>query len=218
VGAFAVHCGTTAPGPAVPGPGDAGGTGDGSSHPDVGPGPAPNLPAPTNHRPTATACATTRPPGVNEDGGTDAGFPGTCTNDSECTQGKNGRCLPPQGNAAGDFCSYDECATDSDCSGGAVCQCGAADPPYGREGNTCVQSNCRTDSDCGAGGFCSPSESTSCGSRSGVVGYYCHTAADACNNDSDCTDAGMGVPNAGGYCAWQPMVNHWECSYGICAG
>jgi len=206
--AFAFHCGSSAPGGA--------GQNDGGGHGDTGPGP--NLPPPTNHRPIADACATTRPPGVNQDAGTDAGFPGGCDNDSQCTQGTNGRCLPPQGNGAGDYCSYDQCATDNDCGAGKVCQCGATTPPYGRLGNSCVPGNCRTDSDCGPGGFCSPTEATSCGSRSGVVGYYCHTPDDACNNDSDCTDAGMGVSSAGGYCAWQPMVSHWQCSYGICTG
>jgi hypothetical protein len=215
--AFAVHCSSAAQNVGPSAQGD-GGHGDGSAHPDTGPGPAPNLPPPTNHRPTASACETTRPPGVEQDAGADGGFVGECDNDSQCTQGTNGRCLPPPGNAAGDYCSYDQCATDSDCGAGKVCQCGATTPPYGRLGNTCVPGDCRIDSDCGVGGFCSPTEATSCGSRSGVVGYYCHTPGDACNSDSDCTDAGMGVESVGGYCAWQPMVSHWECSYGICSG
>lgn len=133
--------------------------------------------------------------------------------------GTNGRCLPPNGNASGDYCTYDACSSDGDCGTGKVCVCGAPEAPYGRAGNTCVQGNCQVDSDCGATGYCSPTEATSCGSRSGVVGYYCHTAEDDCTNDSDCSGASDGGPTQGpGYCAWQPTVGKWACSYGVCTG
>jgi len=175
---------------------------------------------PANHRPTATACSTTRPPGINGDAGApDSGIPGQCTSDADCTMGTNGRCLPPNGNFAGDVCTYDECSSDGDCGSGKVCVCGAPEPPYGRAGNTCVQGNCQVDSDCGATGYCSPTVDASCGSRSGVVGYYCHGADDDCTNDSDCSGANDGGPTQGpGYCAWQPTIGKWACSYGVCSG
>ena len=204
------HCGSTAPEGVPAGNPDGGDGGGHPGNPDTGPA---NPNPPTNHRPAPVACATTRPPGLNEDAGVDSGLPGLCTNDSECTQGTNGRCLPPGGNAAGDLCSYDQCATDSQCPSGNVCQCGAPGGTYGRAGNTCVPSNCKVDADCGNGGYCSPTEAPSCGSRSGIVGYYCHGPGDACTNDSDCIDGGVG-----GYCAWQSMTGKWACSYGICSG
>ena len=137
---------------------------------------------------------------------------------ADCTQGTNGRCLPPQGNIAGDFCSYDECATDAECTGGAVCLCGASLGTVGtdgtptRTGNRCVKSGCRLDADCGAGGFCSPTYDTFCGPRNGVQGYDCHTPNDECTNDDQCTEGGAG------YCAFQPTLGRWKCSYGFCAG
>jgi hypothetical protein len=201
----AVHCsGATLAEPT----GDSGAPDSGTPHP-----PPPGVP--TNHRPSPPTCPTARPPGINSDAGVpDAGLPtGNCSRDADCTQGTNGRCLPPQHNAAGDYCTYDACATDSDCGSGKLCECGTGDGTYGRTGNACLPGNCRVDSDCaGGGGFCSPTYDTSCGAYSGTVGYYCHTASDTCTNDSDCTEGGAG------YCAWQPAVGKWACSYGFCAG
>jgi len=203
------HCGSTTS--VVPG------NTDGGDNHDGGP---PSLMPPTNHRPTATACSTTRPPGIDTDAGApDSGVVGQCTSDADCTMGDNGRCLPPGGNAAGDYCTYDACSTDGDCGTGKVCVCGTDEPPYGRTANACVPGNCRVDSDCGAKGYCSPTEATSCGNRSGTVGYYCHTAGDDCTNDSDCAGTTDGGATMGpGYCAWQPTVGKWACSYGICTG
>ena len=203
------HCGSTTS--TSPGNTDAGANHDG--------GP-PTLMPPMDHRPTAAACSTTRPPGLDEDAGIpDSGFVGQCTRDADCTMGNNGRCLPSGGNAAGDYCTYDACSSDSDCGSGKVCVCGAAEPPYGRAANTCVPGNCRVDSDCGAKGYCSPTEATSCGNRSGIVGYYCHTAGDDCTNDGDCSGVDDGGPTMGpGYCAWQPASSKWACSYGVCSG
>jgi Cys-rich repeat protein len=70
-------------------------------------------------------------------------------------------------------------------------------------GNTCMPGNCRVDSDCGAGGYCSPSRgSNGCGY---VEGYYCHTRADLCVNDSDCAGGNM-------TCAWSATSGRWECA------
>jgi hypothetical protein len=171
-----------------------------------------NQPIPTNHRPAAPACPSDRPPGVNIDGGVLDGGVNECVHDSDCTMGKNGRCLPSGGNRAGNICSYDACNMDSDCPSGQLCQCGQAGGMYGRYGNSCIPSNCRVDSDCGANGYCSPTYDTTCGSRNGVVGYYCHTPGDDCVNDDQCTEAGIG------YCAWQPTTSKWSCSYGVCSG
>jgi hypothetical protein len=157
---------------------------------------------PEQHRATADACPATRPPSI-VDAGTpsDAGvFPGSdCQVDGDCTKGKNGRCMYTR---VGPTCTYDACAQDSECPSGNVCRCETT-------GNRCVAGNCATDAQCNNLG-CSPTFGTSCGPYSGVQGYYCHTVNDTCLNDSDCKEGGPG------YCAY--TGNHWECSYGICAG
>ena len=143
-------------------------------------------------------------------------FDGGCARDEDCTTGSNGRCdctsITPV-NAATDLCTYDQCTSDSDCV--AVCVCRDAplpganltatahDPP-----NVCLGGNCKIDSDCGGGGYCSPSPALGCGATY-WYGYYCHSAADQCTNDSDCTDG-----NA--YCAYSTEVGHWICSTGLC--
>jgi Cys-rich repeat protein len=127
--------------------------------------------------------------------------------------------MPQQGQIAGNFCSYDLCAADGDCADAGVCLCGTSIGTVGsdgtpiREGNRCVPANCRVDSDCGAGGVCSPTVGTSCGPRNGIVGYECHTPSDTCTTDAQCQDGGLG-----GYCAFQPTLGHWACSFGFCAG
>ncbi len=209
-----VHCGGTT----TSATNDAGALPDGYV-PPTPPGPPPaNLPPPTSHRPGAIACPTTRPAGLNADGGaSDAGFPGGCTVDSQCTSGKNGRCLPP--NRGGPhICSYDACFVDDDCGAGKLCTCGdtlanGSDGTPMRTGSVCLPGNCRTDGDCGAGGYCSPTFDTSCGPYDGVQGYYCHTPNDACTNDDQCTDGGRA-----GYCAWQPALGKWACANTACAG
>jgi Cys-rich repeat protein len=97
---------------------------------------------------------------------------------------------------------------DTDCPTGQTCACHGAAYSSGA-GNTCIQGNCRVDSDCGSGGYCSPAEnSMSCG---GVLGYYCHTAADLCVNDSDC-GSDLQV------CTYSTTAGHWECQMeGLCA-
>jgi hypothetical protein len=54
------------------------------------------------------------------------------------------------------------------------------------------------------GGYCSPSVGPN---NLGIVGYYCHTAHDACIDDSDCT-----APAAyRGFCAYSSADGRWGC-------
>jgi hypothetical protein len=70
-----------------------------------------------------------------------------------------------------------------------------------------VQGNCRIDADCGAGGYCSPSIGVNtCGF---LGGYYCHTPADACINDTDCSQSGSGGPQV---CTYSTTDGRWECT------
>jgi hypothetical protein len=138
------------------------------------------------HRETAEVCPHERPPG-RRGPATDG-----CKADSECTQGKNGRCNGHGGGhaIAVNECDYDACFTDADCGSGSLCLCGTS-------GNWCARALCRTDADCGEGGACSSSEGS----------YACHTADDACVNTDDC-------PRQSGYsteCAYSAELGHWAC-------
>jgi hypothetical protein len=170
------------------------------------------LPVPEVHRISANACpAGVRPPadGCNRP----AAVGMTCTADSDCTDGANGRCLPPMFNGICE-CSYDECNSDADCAADALCACGDA-ITGGRSANSCLPSNCRKDSDCGAGQYCAPSVDPDCGNRSGVTNYACTTPSDECRSDRDCgSDGGDRAP----YCAYKPEVGHRICSTSICTG
>lgn len=165
---------------------------------------------PKKHRATAAACPMTRPPGPDPGAGR-----GTCTKDSDCndaSQGANGRCVFSR---AGAGCSYDTCFDDARCSS-KVCLCRPAGEAVATlQANHCLsEGNCQTDRDCGAAGYCSPSFSF-CGNYSGVVSYYCHTAADACVDDEDCRGVDGGID---GYCMFNPAATRWICSYSQCAG
>jgi hypothetical protein len=192
--------------------------------PPPGPPPAP-LGPPDGHRVSADACPTTRSAGVALDAGSpdSGGFIYSCANDSQCTMGTNGRCLPPMSNA-GYYCSYDECTTDDNCATAHLCACGTplgingSDGMPMRSGNRCLPSNCRVDSDCGPGGYCSPTVDPGCGPRYGTTGYYCHTASDACTTDAQCQDAGATVGPGPGFCAYDPAAGQWACHYGFCSG
>ena len=170
---------------------------------------------PTSHRPEGVACPQERGPGH-------ASVVRDCTEDAECTDGMNGRCISPNvlGPLGGSGCSYDTCMSDADCSGREPCQCRASatssDPNYCLTG-----SNCRIDSDCGPGGFCSPSlfyvgsainSIPVSGEGIARFGYFCHTSEDLCQNASDC-DASNCRPEEGcgqmacGYAS----VDRWDC-------
>ena len=140
----------------------------------------------------------------------------SCNGDQDCTSGPNGRCTCLFGPSAfGTVCSYDQCSSDSDC-GNDVCICRetalpsvTADPS--RPTFCGPAGNCKVDSDCGAGGYCSPSAAFQCGpGRPDYFGYYCHTPADECTNDSDCAAQG----NA--FCAYDTGMQRWACSTGMC--
>lgn len=164
---------------------------------------------PAQHRTTATACSMTRPPGPSS-------IPnGSCKTDSDCvdgTKGQNGRCVFSR---IGASCSYDECFDDSTC-GGRVCLCRpGGETTATTQANHCLaQGGCQTDKDCGAGGTCSPSFGT-CGTYFGVIAYYCHTPADTCLDDSDCSAVDGGAP---GYCMFSPEGGKWICGYSQCVG
>ncbi len=166
---------------------------------------------PVNHRPSDAQCSTPAPPGDCA-----APYPGGgCASDSDCTEaGTNGRCINPGGGpAAPCFCTNDMCIVDTDCPSGQTCACHGA-PYTDARGNTCVKGNCRVDADCGSGGYCSPSSNTGiCGDS--LAGYYCHTAADLCIDDSDCPQSPIGssgtitVGNPG--CVYSTTDSRWEC-------
>jgi len=166
-------------------------------------------PFPLNDRPTSLPCVSQRaavhptpadvsctPPGA-------CGDIFQCTQDSDCTQGQNGRCAST-GPIAGLACSYDECVNDDGCPKGSACQCRAQSGD--QDANYCTSpGTCRVNADCGVGGFCSPSQY---GQWCGTV-YYCHTPADTCLNDSDCPSEGV-YPG----CNFDPAAQHWACGGG----
>jgi hypothetical protein len=166
-------------------------------------------PVPTDHRLQDVECPQERGPGS-------ADIAGDCTQDSDCTEGMNGRCISPNvvGPLGRSRCSYDHCFSDSDCPGNEPCRCrpSAAD----NAPNYCVTgSNCRTDSDCGPGGFCSPSlvgiDSSIEGG--GSFGYFCHTPQDLCLNHGDC-DPSMCLIEQGCAslaCGYSTESSHWDC-------
>jgi hypothetical protein len=134
------------------------------------------------HRPTLGTCAsslprpdpTTRP--YPEYIPSDAGVPGECRYDADCTQRPHGHCEwePYLGGTA---CSYG-CTANADCDSGQVCTCG---DPVG----TCHYATCTIDADCGAGLLCSDFiVNPGCG---GQV-FACQRANDACAAQSDCPE------------------------------
>jgi hypothetical protein len=107
-----------------------------------------------------------------------------CAQDSDCADGKNGRCYDV-GVCPSD-CSYDDCFQDSDCENQTPCVCRST----ATDENYCFTlSNCSVDADCGDSAYCSPSfvaASCICESPSCVEGYFCHTTRDLCVDDGDC--------------------------------
>ena len=159
---------------------------------------------PKSHRAVAEARSGTRPPGIADAGAPiDAGMidPSACQSDGDCNKGKNGRCL---GSRLGLVCTYDACQSDGECVGGQACICSS-------NGNYCGAGTCQSDATCGGRG-CSPTLSFSCGNYGGVQGYFCHTPADTCVDDADCSEGGAG------FCGYEPASSHWSCSYSACAG
>jgi hypothetical protein len=159
---------------------------------------------PLNHRPDDVQCSAPAEPGDCAGPGP---TPGGCTADSDCTTGTNGRCLhPPGGPAADCSCTYDTCQGDTDCPSGKTCACHGS-PYTDSAGNACVSGNCRVDADCG-GAYCSPSSQDQvCGDY--LAGYFCHTAADLCIDDTDCP--GVATNPGSPACAYSTTDSRWEC-------
>jgi hypothetical protein len=139
-----------------------------------------------------------------------------CSNDAQCTAGQNGRCF---GNTHdGWACSYDTCSTDADCATGELCSC-RSPWHYGAVGpNRCLPGECRIDADCGPGGYCSPSLDATCGTFTGVTGWFCHRPGDACFNDGDCAGIDGGPGGTTTICGHQPTVGKWTCISAGCVG
>ena len=161
---------------------------------------------PVNHRAHASACSA-KP----------IGYTAACTSDADCG-GDGGspiggllsasHCLHGQ-------CSTDACFTDSDCPNSDVCSCSPDTRGYGGSSvNSCIHGNCRTDADCATGSYCSPSDADPSGPFYGIQGYYCHTCADLCTDDNECSNACFGT----NWCAYDPTVGHWSCGTGCAAG
>lgn len=164
---------------------------------------------PMNHRPTAIACGV-RPP-AGDAAPPQGQSPGIqpCMTNPDCKSGPNGRCIVGR---IGPHCTYDQCFNDDDCGKGSVCGCSTATS----EGSRCLNPGCQVDADC-PGSFCSPTFGT-CGAYGGVTSYQCHTQNDECLDDSECMSPVPGNCCEPGYCAYDPNLGHWACSYMGCAG
>ena len=167
-------------------------------------------------RPTAPVCSPCRPVGIAPGtGGAGGGGGGpTCVDDSDCTEGDNGRCSFMR---FGTACTYDQCFVDSDCATDQVCACDG-----GSSGeNRCISANCQTNADCQAGYECT-STLGSCGNYTPPVGYYCHMPGDACLTDEQCQMIDAGPFGFGGatcrYLSDGDGTMSWQCSSLECAG
>ena len=188
--------------------------------------------APKNHRAAGSTCPQGRGPGISGLSSPctpDGSVVTRCWQDSECTDGRNGRCLAALAPmACMSNCTYDGCANDSDCPANQPCDCRSSESDSAA--NTCVAGNCRVDSDCGPCGFCSPTQiDTLCGCPSTALcdgtakcyagqtevpcscgdacghGYFCHTSRDSCIDDSDCDE--------GDSCNYDTINKMWSCSF-----
>jgi hypothetical protein len=179
---------------------------------EAGTGSAGDADVPFDHRPTRACCPGQRGPGPSGQP-YPSGVAASCSSDSECVSGVNGRCFPFEGLVGPGGCSYDECFTDSQCGPGATCSCRSSSTD--NVANYCVPAgNCVVDSDCGPGGYCSPSLE----SCAGPSPYYCHTAMDTCMSDRDCPpfDAGGSSCPAIAPCAYDAQEQRWACRQLTC--
>jgi hypothetical protein len=149
-------------------------------------------------RPTALACPAT--PNYSTAGPADV----SCATLADCQDAGPAAYFQA---CRGGKCAIDPCLTDSECPSGDVCVC-ATEIGGGNaiHTNACVPAQCRVNADCGRSvGLCSPTRGY-CG---GVLGYYCHSAADSCITDADCCDASN--PS----CQYQPALGHFACQAAI---
>jgi hypothetical protein len=101
----------------------------------------------------------------------------------------------PTGHAAGgNRCTYETCASDTDCASGSLCMCGTSgDRSY------CASANCHDSTECASGRSCAevPPDSATGGGR------YCTTSSDTCHEASDC--------GSGKTCGYSTSRRRWEC-------
>jgi hypothetical protein len=170
--------------------------------------------APLLHRFKANTCSTNFRPAPPPCTAQDGSFPAQndCSTNGDCSAGTNGRCLMTPSVPAPDapvncLCSYDTCFKDSDCLTTGPCDCLSGTRTTAA--NRCLPGNCRVDADCGPGRYCSPTRHTVTLYFDKQVwqGYYCHTAADACVNDSDCSQDWL----YGAHCAYDTLESAWNC-------
>lgn len=166
---------------------------------------------PKTHRAAPVECVGSRPPSVAPSPGIDTSIGIYCQYDSDCAAGLDGRCSQNGPNQW--QCSYNQCHSDADCTkaspsgGGAssVCGCGLG---LGNS-NGCIRpGNCLVDAEC-KGSFCSPTFG-GCG-HVGVIGYYCHTSADECVDDGDCSSS-----SGQAFCVYSPAAGRWSCATSLC--
>jgi hypothetical protein len=182
----------------------AGGSKSGSA--DGGVDAVPTERVPLHHRTVGTTCTPAPLPSEPEipDAGLGPSATFECRTHADRTAQPRGRCIfyptSPPTDPGGTRCIYDECTTDIVCAPEATCVCGTL-------ANICVQGNCRVDADCGPNGYCSPGLDA-CGNP---VGFYCHTAADTCIDDTDCTN-GLSMK-----CIPDATTHMWGCASIGCA-
>jgi hypothetical protein len=117
-----------------------------------------------------------------------------CAQDSDCTAGSNGRCVPELDETT--YCTYDACFADSDCEGG-LCICRASSASSAA--NLCyAEGNCAADSDCIPGLWCSPS----------LPG----NGACSCASFALCADAGNAAPGTTTTMTPPQTLGCWESS------
>jgi hypothetical protein len=129
----------------------------------------------------------------------DIGVLGCCSS-LDCTEGQAPKCYPgPLWHCGGaqpvpqNACTYDECASDADCSAGEVGMC-IPWLAFNEYSSRCSYGDCRYDSDCStrAGGRCMPFFDP-CNSR--LEAFFCTYDDSGCRADADCSAI------SGGYCA-----------------
>jgi len=129
----------------------------------------------------------------------DAGSPGSCSSDADCTAMPRGYCAQGDGGGLpGCFCNYG-CAKDSDCGQNEICVCG---DPVGY----CASATCTSDASCGGSLECADyTRNPGCPGKS----FACQKPSDTCFSDADCA---MGMQ-----CTADMMTGHRTCAMPMCA-
>lgn len=126
-----------------------------------------------------------------------------CHFDADCGKNRGCECGSGDGADRNRCITLDACLADSDCAKGSRCECDHSAPSY------CLPSNCDSDAECNgktcAGGMIggtSPAPYPGGGS-----GRFCHTAADRCQRDADCTVKNDYLQR----CAYDVVGGLWTC-------